>query len=101
MLSATAPSGSAVMCSGRMPSVTAVPGAARAAHATLPSGVSTAPSARTVPGTKFMSPTNAATNVSTGASYTSSGVPCCRIRPARITQTRSPRLSASIWSCVT
>jgi hypothetical protein len=55
------------------------------------------------PSTRFIFglPTNAATNVSSGLLYTSNGVPCCAVRPSRITTIRSDRVIASSWSCVT
>ena len=46
-------------------------------------------------------PTNRATKRLAGSRQISSGVPTWTIDPARITAIRSPRVSASVWSCVT
>ena len=56
-----------------------------------------------VTGRKFIGglPMNPPTKVLTGCSYTRSGASHWTICPSRITASRSPRLSASTWSCVT
>ena len=57
----------------------------------------------TVPGTKFIGgePMNPATNMLSGCSYSSRGVPTCWNSPRFIKATRSPRVMASVWSWVT
>ena len=44
---------------------------------------------------------NPATKRFTGRWNTSSGLPSCSMRPAHMTATRSPTVSASVWSWVT
>ena len=46
-------------------------------------------------------PTNPATKLVAGCSYTSAGVPTCSMRPRLNTAMRSLMVSASSWSCVT
>ena len=52
-------------------------------------------------GRKSASPMNDATNLVAGRSNTPCGVSSCSTRPARMTTTRSPTESASVWSWVT
>jgi hypothetical protein len=62
------------------------------------------PSSRVKPAsTKFIAgdPMNPATNRLTGDSNKACGVSTCCSRPSLSTQTRSPSVIASTWSCVT